>query len=160
MKRTHWAIWCLCLLGSSAALAQQTGQLPVLRVYDPTPPLGALWEMRANGDAWQKDLGFLIPAQWKGFKRLGFSSGRADGGSVNAYYESEDHAMKLTLLLQLRIDMRGLPMDADMVWDFLKIVVTSGMSCGRRTVISTWNSMKAPRCQAVTATVCDNRSRR
>lgn len=119
MKRANWAMVCLCLLGSSAAFGQ--------RLYDPTPPPGVLWEMRPNGDAWQKDLGFIVPAQWKDFKRLGFSSGRADGGSVNAYYENEDHSLKMTILLQLRIDMRGLPMDADMVWDFMKIVVTGGV---------------------------------
>jgi hypothetical protein len=119
MRRTSWAMVCLCLLGSSATFGQ--------RVYDPTPPLGVLWEMRPNGDAWQKDLGFIIPAQWKGFKRLGFSSGREDGGSVNSYYENEDGSLKLSIWLQLRIDIRGLPMSPDTVWDFLKIVINGEM---------------------------------
>ena len=81
----------------------------------------------ADGDAFQKDLGFVIPEKWQGFKRLGFSSGRADGGSVRAYYETEDHALKLNLWLQLRIDIRGMPMDADMVWDLLKIGINGEM---------------------------------
>lgn len=120
MKRMIWAMVAVCLLGSSAAFGQ--------RMYAPTPPLGALWEMRANGDAWQTDLGFIIPAQWKGFKRLGFSSGRADGGSVNAYYESEDHSLKLNILLQLRIDMRGFPLGAESVWNLLKLVTAGAMA--------------------------------
>ena len=107
-----------CLLVSSAY-----GQTR----FDPRPPLGVLWEMQADGDAFQKDLGFVIPEKWQGFKRLGFSSGRADGGSVRAYYETVDHALKLNLWLQLRIDMRGLPMDADMVWDLLKFGINGEM---------------------------------
>jgi hypothetical protein len=95
--------------------------------FDPRPPLGVLWEMQPDGDAFQKDLGFVIPEKWQGFKRLGFSSGRADGGSLRAYYETDDHALKLNLWLQLRIDMRGLPMDADMVWDLLKFGINGEM---------------------------------
>jgi hypothetical protein len=97
-------------------------------MYDPTPPLGVLWEMQDDGDAFQKDLGFVLPPKWQDFKRLGFSSGRADGGSVRAYYENGDHSLKLTIWLQLRIDMRGLPMDADMAWDLLKIGISNDMS--------------------------------
>jgi hypothetical protein len=110
----------LCLLGSWAASGQA--------LYDPTPPLGALWEMQDDGDALQKDLGFVVPPKWQGFQRLGFSSGRADGGSVRAYYENADHTLKLNIWLQLRIDMRGLPLDADTVWDLYKIGLSNDMS--------------------------------
>ena len=109
----------VCLFAASSAHAQA--------MFLPAPPLGALWEMQPDGDAFQKDLGFVMPEKWQGFKRLGFSSGRADGGSVRAYYETDDHALKLNLWLQLRIDMRGLPMDADMVWDLLKLGVNAEM---------------------------------
>lgn len=119
MTRFARMLGLVCLLAASSAHGQ--------RIFDPTPPLGVLWEMQADGDAFQKDLGFVIPEKWQGFKRLGFSSGRADGGSVKAYYETDDHTLKLNLWLQLRIDMRGLPMDADMVWGLLKIAVTGEM---------------------------------
>jgi hypothetical protein len=119
MNRLARILGLVCLLAASQAHGQA--------MYSPTPPLGPLWEMQPDGDAFQKDLGFVIPEKWQGFKRLGFSSGRADGGSVRAYYESDDHALKLNLWLQLRIDMRGLPMDADMVWDLLKLGINGEM---------------------------------
>jgi hypothetical protein len=109
----------VCLLVASSVHGRST--------YDPTPPLGAMWEMQPDGDAFQKDLGFVMPEKWQGFKRLGFSSGRDDGGSVRAYYETDDHALKMDLWVQLRIDIRGLPMDADMVWDLLKVAVAAEM---------------------------------
>jgi hypothetical protein len=95
------------------------------RMLSPTPPLGPMWEMQADGDAYQKDLGFILPEKWSDFAREGFSSGRADGGSVRGVYKSRDGALSMTIWIQLRIDMRGFPMPQDTVWSLLKAAFTA-----------------------------------
>jgi hypothetical protein len=101
---------------SSPVLAQGMGLAP-------EPPRGVLWTMKADGDAIQNDLGFIVPMNWKEFRRQGFSSTRPDGGSVKAYYLTEDKALTMTLWIQLRADIRGLPLDADTVWSLMQIGV-------------------------------------
>jgi hypothetical protein len=95
--------------------------MPAWSQLMPTPPLGKLWEMRENGDAVQKDLGFIVPKQWKIFERRGFTSTREDGGSTKAYYVSDDKALRLNILLQLRPDIRGLELDSDFVWTLIRM---------------------------------------
>src|SRR5688572_176058 len=113
-------IWTLVVLGSFAS-PLAFGQ----RMLSPTPPLGPMWEMQADGDAYQKDLGFILPEKWSDFRREGFSSGRADGGSVRGLYKSSDGALSLAIWIQLRIDMRGFPMPADTVWSLLNAGFTA-----------------------------------
>jgi hypothetical protein len=90
----------------------------------PTPPEVPLWRMEANGDAVQTDLGFILPARIRSFERRGFTSTRADGASVMTHYESPE-GVKLRILLQLRGDIRGVPLPgADGVarnWLFVKV---------------------------------------
>jgi hypothetical protein len=93
----------LLLLASASAWAQLL----------PRPPQGPLWEMQANGDALQKDLGFIVPKRWKGFEREGFTSTREDGASTKAHYLSDDRAIRLGLLLQFRPDVRGLDLRSE-----------------------------------------------
>jgi hypothetical protein len=90
---------CFALISAASASAQQ-----------PTPPDVALWRVEANGDAIQTDLGFVLPARWRGFERKGFTSTRPDGGSVMTYYERADGPIRLRILIQLRADVRGVPM--------------------------------------------------
>jgi hypothetical protein len=116
MSRVAWTL-VLGLFASPLAFGQ--------RMLAPTPPLGPLWEMQDDGDAYQKDLGFILPEKWSDFLREGFSSGRADGGSVRGLYKSRDGALNMAIWIQLRIDMRGFPMPADTVWDLLKVAMTA-----------------------------------
>jgi hypothetical protein len=99
------------------------GLAPVAFAQDPVPPNVALWRMEATGDAVQTDLGFILPARIRGFERRGFTSTRPDGASVMTHYESPD-GVKLRILLQLRGDVRGVPLPgADGVarnWTFVK----------------------------------------
>jgi hypothetical protein len=88
----------------------------------PTPPRVPLWRTEANGDAVQTDLGFILPARIGDFERKGFSSTRMDGGSVMSWYETPDGAMRLRILIHLRVDVRGLPLEGDALetnWRFL-----------------------------------------
>jgi hypothetical protein len=87
----------------------------------PDPPAGALWEEQANGDAIQKDLGFILPKKWKTFEREGFTSTRADGASTKVHYLSDDKAIRLGILLQLRADIRGLDLGSDFVWQLAQL---------------------------------------
>jgi hypothetical protein len=66
---------------------------------DVHPSQSELWEELPNGDALQKDLGFIVPKQWKVFTLRGFSSTRPDGASVKAQYRSEDQVLQLNILL-------------------------------------------------------------
>lgn len=102
-----------CLVGSPIVVGQMMGLAA-------EPPKGVLWTMEEDGDALQTDLGFIVPAKWKDFVRQGFSSTRPDGGSVKAYYLTPEPSLKLTLWLQLRPDIRGLPLDADAVWSLMQ----------------------------------------
>lgn len=99
------------------------GPVSAAFAQEPTPPAVPLWRMEANGDAVQTDLGFILPARIRAFERRGFTSTRNDGASVMTHYESAD-GVKLRILLQLRGDMRGVPLTgADGVarnWTFVK----------------------------------------
>jgi hypothetical protein len=79
----------------------------------PGPPEVPLWRTDANGDAIQTGLGFILPAQIGAFERKGFSSTRPDGGSVMAWYETPDSALRLRILIHLRVDVRGMSLDGD-----------------------------------------------
>jgi hypothetical protein len=78
----------------------------------PAPPQVPLWTLEADGDAVQNGLGFILPARWQGFERKGFTSTRPDGGSVMAWYERPDGKLQMRILLQLRIDVRGMALPA------------------------------------------------
>ncbi|HEX8194156.1 MAG TPA: hypothetical protein VF552_14775 [Allosphingosinicella sp.] len=87
----------------------------------PTPPEVPLWRTEANGDAVQTDLGFILPARIGAFERKGFSSTRPDGASVMAWYETPDTALRLRILIHLRVDVRGIPLEGDPLqtnWSF------------------------------------------
>src|SRR5262245_49486840 len=84
-------------------------------------PQTPLWGEEPNGDAVQKDLGFILPAKWKNFERRGFTSTRADGASVKAHYVSDDKAIALGIQIQLRADIRGLELPRDMVWSLIQV---------------------------------------
>ncbi|MFL6603848.1 MAG: hypothetical protein ACJ8R9_21320 [Steroidobacteraceae bacterium] len=90
--------------------------IPARAQLSPSPPPGPLWEEQANGDAVQKDLGFIVPKRWKNFEREGFTSTRADGASTKAHYVSDDKAIRVGILLQLRPDVRGVDLGQDVVW--------------------------------------------
>jgi hypothetical protein len=76
-----------------------------------TPP-APLWRMDANGDAVQTDLGFVLPARWRGFERERFTSSRPDGASVMVHYRRAD-GVRLGIHLQLRFDIRGIPLTGE-----------------------------------------------
>jgi hypothetical protein len=107
---TRMAAIGLQLLASASAWAQLL----------PSPPQGPLWEMQANGDAVQKDLGFIVPKRWKSFEREGFTSTREDGASIKAHYLSDDRAIRLGILLQFRPDVRGLDLGQDLTWTMVQ----------------------------------------
>lgn len=92
-----------------AVLLALAGPATAAFAQEPAPPAGPLWRMEANGDAVQTDLGFILPARIRGFERRGFTSAGNDGASVMTHYESAD-GVKLRILLQLRGDIRGLPL--------------------------------------------------
>ena len=119
MSRIAWTLVALGLSASPLAFGQ--------RMLSPTPPLGPMWEMQEDGDAYQKDLGFILPQKWSDFLREGFSSGRADGGSVRGLYKSRDGALNLAIWIQLRLDVRGIPMPPDMVWSLFQAGFTAEM---------------------------------
>ena len=91
----------------------------------PTPPDVPLWRMEADGNAVQTDLGFILPTRIGAFERKGFSSTRPDGASVMAWYETAD-GLKLRILIQLRVDVRGMPLPgADPIarnWPLMQII--------------------------------------
>lgn len=89
------------------------------------PPKGVLWTVEPDGDAIQNDLGFIVPKKWRGFERQGFTSTRADGASLKAYYLSADKALKFNYWLQLRPDIRGLPLDEDTVWSLMQVGINA-----------------------------------
>jgi len=112
---------------------------PLSMALDPGPPPGVLWALEDNGDAIQKDLGFVLPRKWKEFEREGFSSTREDGGSVKTCYLGGDKAIRLCVLLQLRMDIRGLPLSEDTVWSFVQLSGDSeyiGEAKGKATELS------------------------
>jgi hypothetical protein len=96
------------LLAFAGALAACGLAVPAL-AQQPAPPDVPLWRLQANGDAVQTDLGFILPQRIGAFVRRGFTSTRPDGGSVMTWYESAD-GLKLQILLQLRVDVRGVTM--------------------------------------------------
>jgi hypothetical protein len=99
-------------------------------------PQVPLWGEEANGDAIQKDLGFILPKKWKEFERLRFSSTRADGGSVKTWYRTKDDALSLNILIQLRVDIRGIDLGADFPWTLIKMAgeVELGLEPGKKPV--------------------------
>lgn len=109
------------------------GPVSAAFAQEPAPPAVPLWRMEANGDAVQTDLGFILPARIRAFERRGFTSTRSDGASVMTHYESAD-GVKLRILLQLRGDMRGVPLTgADGVarnWTFVKFAGDALYSAG------------------------------
>jgi hypothetical protein len=92
---------------------------PVMAL-DQHPPKTAAWQEEDNGDAVQVDLGFVLPRQWKNFTRDGFTSTREDGASVKTYYSSGDRAIRLAILVQLRVDARGIDMPEEAVWSMVE----------------------------------------
>lgn len=91
----------------------------------PAPPQVPLWRLEANGDAVQTDLGFILPARWQGFEREGFTATRPDGGSVAAHYRRADGPLRLRILIQLRGDVRGIPLPGangvERNWTFIQL---------------------------------------
>lgn len=122
---------------------------------DPAPPQVRLWRMEANGDAVQTDLGFILPARWQGFEREGFTSTRPDGASVAAHYRRADGPLRLRILIQLRGDVRGIPLPgADGVernWRFIQLAAEAeyfGRAEGRPDELAgeriVWGSSRRP----------------
>lgn len=118
VKATAWGILGFASLSASAQMM-------------PSPPQGALWTEQPNGDAVQNDLGFIVPKKWKNFEREGFTSTRADGASTKAHYLSDDKAIRLGILLQLRADIRGLDLGSDFVWTMVE--ASAGFEYAMRT---------------------------
>lgn len=83
-------------------------------------PQVELWGEETNGDAIQKDLGFILPKKWKAFDRYRFSSTRADGASVKTWYRTSDSELTLNILIQLRVDVRGVDLGPDFAWQMMK----------------------------------------
>jgi hypothetical protein len=99
-------------------------------------PQVPIWAEEANGDAIQKDLGFILPKKWKAFERYRFSSTRPDGGSVKTWYRSSDSQLNLNILIQLRVDIRGMDLGADFPWTLIKMAsdVELGLEPGKKPV--------------------------
>ena len=91
----------------------------------PAPPAVPLWRLEANGDAVQTDLGFILPARWQGFEREGFTATRSDGASVAAHYRRAEGPLRLRILIQLRGDVRGIPLPGangvERNWSFIQL---------------------------------------
>lgn len=99
-------------------------------------PQVPLWGEEPNGDAIQKDLGFILPKKWKAFDRYRFSSTRADGGSVKTWYRTSDSELTLNILIQLRVDIRGVDLGRDFPWTIIKMSgdVELGLEPGKKPV--------------------------
>jgi hypothetical protein len=123
-------VWWLCLVPVTGA-AQ-----PLYSHRGPEVPQVPLWAEEANGDAIQKDLGFILPKKWKGFDRYQFSSTRADGGSVKTWYRSSDSELTLNILIQLRLDIRGIDLGSEVPWTLIKMAsdVEFGLEAGKKPV--------------------------
>ncbi len=102
----------------------------------PEVPQVPLWGEEANGDAIQKDLGFILPKKWKAFDRYSFSSTREDGGSVKTWYQTPDKELTFNILIQLRVDIRGVDLGPDFPWTLIKMAsdVELGLEPGKRPV--------------------------
>jgi hypothetical protein len=111
-------------LAAAALLAAAAASVPAA-AQQTTPPDVPLWRMDAAGNAIQNDLGFFLPPRIGAFERKGFTSTRPDGGSVMTWYETPDGRLGLRILLQLRPDVRGIPLPgADGVernWRFVEL---------------------------------------
>jgi hypothetical protein len=129
MKFAFVSGW-LCLMPITAA-----SQIPYSASGAEVPQV-PLWGEEANGDAIQKDLGFILPKKWKAFERYRFSSTRADGGSVKTWYRSSDSELTLNILIQLRVDIRGMDLGPDFPWTLIKMASDAelGLELGKKPV--------------------------
>ncbi|WP_157220356.1 hypothetical protein [Flavisphingomonas formosensis] len=123
----HFLSATLCALLMAATAHAQT---PFYRAQDNAPPKVPLWELEANGDAVQKDMGFVFPTKWRTFERRQFTSTRQDGASVKVWYESPDKALTLGILLQLRVDVRGVDFGADLPWTMITMAADVEQASG------------------------------
>jgi hypothetical protein len=131
MKRVATCILFSLLMSPATALAQK-----FYSHSGPEVPQVPLWGEEANGDAVQKDLGFILPKKWKEFDRYRFSSTRADGGSVKTWYQSPDKQLTINILIQLRLDVRGMDLGDDFAWNLLKLsgAAEMGLESGKKPV--------------------------
>jgi hypothetical protein len=102
------------LLAVAAPLMPAAGQMT-------EPPNVPLWAKADNGDAIQRDLGFILPAKWRSFERKQFTSTRPDGGSTKIWYVDAGRNMRMNLLIQLRVDVRGLRLPPDQIRQLLML---------------------------------------
>lgn len=115
MKRAAASVILGLLLSPVTAVSQ-----PLYSASGAEVPRAPIWREEANGDAIQTDLGFILPKKWKNFDRYRFSSTREDGGSVKTWYRTSDSELTLNILIQLRVDIRGIDLGPEFPWMLIK----------------------------------------